>query len=252
MEPIGIGFVFAAILAGFFMFLAPCTLPLVPGYLAFISGVDPNELSDPARMGAARRRVFLNGLCFVLGFSLIFILLGAGAGFFGGAIGPIREILGRVGGALILFFGLFMLGLVRLPVLESDRRIGVLRFVVPGRPQSSILIGMAFAIGWTPCIGPILATILLFATTSATATQGALLLTAFSLGMAIPFLVLAAAVSSAARVLLHADTFLLWTSRVGGAFLILLGMLLLTGTFGYLNEYAFGFFEGYEEILDFL
>ena len=177
----------AAFLAGILMFLAPCTLPIVPGYLAFIAAVPPEALAREWE----RRKVIINALAFVLGFSCVFILLGLFAGSVGHILAPWRDTLSRAAGALIILFGLTLLGAVRLPFLQREWHPRLPKFLSVGHPQSSFLIGMLFAIGWSPCIGPILGTVLLFASTSATAVQGGILLTVFSLGFSLPFLITA-------------------------------------------------------------
>src|SRR3989344_9550896 len=147
-----------AFVAGVLMFLAPCTLPIVPGYLAFIAG------------GSERKRVVGNAVMFVLGFSLVFILLGVFAGALGGLLGPWKFYLGRAAGVVLILFGLTMLGFWRVPLLSSDRHldISIFRYFKIGSPQSSFFIGALFALGWSPCIGPILGTILLVASVEAT------------------------------------------------------------------------------------
>ena len=171
----------AAFLAGILMFLAPCTLPIVPGYLAFIAAVP-----EGASKGSARKRVLINALAFVLGFSAVFILLGTFAAAAGSFLGPWRDTLGRAAGALIIIFGLTMLGVIRIPVLSGDKHMAIPHFLSLGKPHSSALIGALFALGWSPCIGPILGSILLYASASGTAGQGALLLAIFSLGLGLP------------------------------------------------------------------
>ncbi len=130
------------------MFLAPCTLPIVPGYLAFIAGVPAGQA------GSSRRRIFINALAFVIGFSAVFILLGSFAASLGGLLGPWREILGRAAGAIIILFGLTMLGVFNIPLLSGEKRIRIPRWLSLGHPHSSFLIGALFALGWSPASGP--------------------------------------------------------------------------------------------------
>lgn len=199
MFDIGIGFIFSAFTAGVLMFLAPCTLPLVPAYLGFISGVSTKELEDKDKGAAVRKRVFFNGLFFVLGFSVIFILFGVFAGIFGGSIGDFRIWLGRIGGVLVVLFGLSMLGIFKLPFFSRGAAFRIPAFLQVGKFSSSFIIGAAFAFGWTPCVGPILASILLLASTKASALMGGLLLAIFSLGLAVPFILISLAMGSAAK-----------------------------------------------------
>lgn len=241
-------------IAGLLTFLAPCTLPLVPAYLGFISGVDRKELEDPETAARARRKIFFNGLAFIVGFSLIFIAFGTLAGFAGEALVPFRIWLARIGGVFIIIFGLFMLGAFKLPFFQSDKRIPIPKWLTLGKPSSSVFIGGTFALGWTPCVGPILGSILLLAGTSGTALQGALLLSVFSLGLAVPFLAMALGFSRATKFIDASSKYLTWVSIVGGVFLILLGGLLATDNFGLTIQYGYELlqFINYEGLLQYL
>ena len=241
----------AAFLAGILMFLAPCTLPIVPGYLAFIAAV-PGGTKGANK--STRARVVRNALMFIVGFSLVFILLGTFSGLLGGFFGPWREFLGRVAGGLIILFGLTLLGVVEIPVLSYERRFHMPHFLTLGRPESSLLIGILFALGWSPCIGPILGTVLLFASTSATAVQGALLLGVFSLGLGVPFFLTALLLSEAGELFSRLGRSIAVVSRLGGIVLMLLGTLMLLGQLGLLTQgidSLFGGF-GYPRLLEYL
>lgn len=218
----------AAFLAGVLMFLAPCTLPIVPGYLAFIAGA-----------GASRRRLLFNAISFVVGFSIIFVLLGSFAGFLGGVVGPWRDAFGRAAGVLIILFGLTMLGFVRISVVTQERRFRIPHFLALGHPESSLLIGALFALGWSPCIGPILGTVLLFASTSTTALQGALLLAIFSLGLGLPFIATALLLERASAFFARWSGVTHTLSVVGGVVLVVLGVLMLLGQMGLLVTWGF-------------
>lgn len=228
-------FYVAAFMAGVLMFLAPCTLPIVPGYLAFIG----------------KGRVMRNAVAFVLGFSALFILFGMFAGGLGSLIGPYRELLGRAAGALIVLFGLTMLGL-HVPLLSSERHTSLPSFLAVGTLQSSFLIGALFAIGWSPCIGPILGTILLIASTSSTAMLGALLLGAFSAGLAVPFLLTAFFIERVGTL------FTRWTGatallqKIGGLVLLAVGLLMLVGNGGLMTQWALDHIPLYESLLKYL
>lgn len=226
----------AAFLAGLLMFLAPCTLPLVPGYLAFIAGVPEKEISKTG-FGEARRRVMRNAIFFCLGFSIVFIVLGLFAASIGGVLGPWRELISRGAGVLIIIFGLTMLGLIRIPVLMSDHRIKTPHFIVVGRPESSFLIGVLFALAWTPCVGPILGTVLLFASSSSTAMQGALLLFVFSLGLTLPFMGTAFLIGSAGKWFAKMKGSIELISKFAGIILIALGLCMLFGYIGFFAQF---------------
>lgn len=231
------------------MFLAPCTLPIVPGYLAFIAGVPAGQ----AGSRDARRNILLNALAFVVGFSVIFILLGTFAAMLGGLLGPWREILGRAAGAIIILFGITMLGLLRIPFVSSERHVRLPAWLSLGHPKASFLVGALFALGWSPCIGPVLATVLFFASTSATALQGAFLLAVFSMGLAIPFLLCAWAIGQAESFVRRAGPLSRALSVVGGLLLVFLGALMLTGNMGLLIAWGFDVFRGsgYERLQDY-
>ena len=236
----------AAFLAGVLMFLAPCTLPIVPGYLAFIAGSPKGE--------KARGRIIRNAIAFVIGFSIVFILLGTFAAALGGIVGPWKDIISRLAGAVIILFGLTMLGVIRLPLIGIERRARVPKLLTLGRPESSALIGILFALGWSPCIGPLLGTILLFASTSATALQGAFLLAVFSAGLGVPFILSAIFLDALGA------TFVRWSkvtsilSTVGGVVLILLGILMILGDMNLLITYGYSLFNfiGYDRLLQYL
>ncbi|PIP61660.1 cytochrome C biogenesis protein [Candidatus Roizmanbacteria bacterium CG22_combo_CG10-13_8_21_14_all_38_20] len=254
MIELSIGFVIASFFAGLLTFLAPCTLPLVPAYLGFISGVDQDALKNPETAKAARRKIFLNGLAFIVGFSLVFITFGILAGFAGTALAPYRIWLARIGGVLVILFGLFMLGFFKLPFFQSDKRIPIPSWLTLGKPSSSLFIGGTFALGWTPCVGPILGSILLLAGTSGTALTGGVMLTVFSVGLAIPFLLIALAFSKATAYIDRISKYLKAISIIGGVFLILLGLLLTTDNFGLTIQYGYELlnFINYEGLLDYL
>ena len=237
----------AAFLAGVLMFLAPCTLPIVPGYLAFIAGVSPG---GEAR---GRGRIIRNAIAFVIGFSVVFILLGTFAGFLGGTVGPWREILSRFAGVIIILFGLTMLGVFQLPFLTTEWRARVPRFLTIGRPESSALIGALFALGWSPCIGPILGTIL-FVASSAGAIQGALLLSVFSLGLGLPFILSAIFIERLGEWVANLGRITVILSYVGGTVLVVIGTLMLLGDMGLLITWGFGFFDflNYDRLLNYL
>jgi cytochrome c-type biogenesis protein len=254
MIELSVEFVVSSFVAGLLTFLAPCTLPLVPAYLGFISGVNPEDLKDPLKSAGARRKIFLNGIFFILGFSLIFIIFGTLAGLLGQALVPWRIWLTRLGGAFVILFGLFMLGVFNLRFLQIDKRVAFPKWLTLGKPSSSFIIGGTFAFGWTPCVGPILGSILLLASTSTTAIQGALMLTIFSFGLSIPFILVALAYSKATYYIETITKHLKWVSIIGGIFLILLGLLLITDQFGLTIQYGYQLldFINYDRLLDYL
>ncbi len=236
-----------AFLAGVLMFLAPCTLPIVPGYLAFIAGVPPGEEKR------SRGRIVRNAFWFVIGFSVVFVLLGTFAGFLGAAVAPWREWIGRVAGLIIILFGLTMLGLLRLPFLMAERHAKIPNFLTIGKPQSSALIGVLFALGWSPCIGPILGTIL-FVASSTSPFAGAVLLSIFSIGLGVPFILSAIFIDRLNDSLSRWGRVTQILSYVGGAVLVVIGILMMLGNMGLLITWGFGIFDaaGYSHLLRYL
>ena len=244
----------SAFIAGVLTFLAPCTLPMVPGYLGFISGVSLEDLKNPAKEKNTRIKIFLNGLFFIAGFSAMFIIFGTLAGFFGGALAQYRLWLARIGGAFIIIFGFFMLNVIKIPFLQAERQIRVPPIFKRGNPLNSFILGSAFGVGWTPCVGPILGSVLLLASVSATAFQGAVLLTIFSMGLAVPFLLIATGIGSASNYLFRYSRYLNATSVIGGIFLISLGVLVIMNRTGLLLAYGYQLFKfiNYDRLLDYL
>ena len=237
--------------AGVLTFLAPCTLPLVPGYLAFISGSSLKDLQNPEKAQQVKKTILKNGIFFVLGFSVLFVLFGAAIGFIGQEIGQYRLWLTRIGGILVTFFGLFMLGVIKIPTLNQETRLKLPNFLTIGKPSSSFLIGSSFAIGWSPCVGPILGAVLVLASASATFWQGAILLAVFSAGLAIPFLLVALGIGKASKWIQGISKYLRFVSIVGGIFLIGLGVLLLTDNMTLLIAWGFKLLESlnYEQFI---
>jgi cytochrome c-type biogenesis protein len=221
-EPAVLGFM-VAFIAGLLSFLSPCVLPLVPSYVGFITGMTLPEVTG------RRRAALTHALLFVAGFSLVFVLLGASATALGRALNYYQVWLQRVGGVLIILFGLLCLGVFKVNLLTQERRVHLER--KPVGYLGSLLVGMAFAAGWTPCIGPVLGGILGLAATSSDVTRGMQLLAAYSAGLAIPFLVAAVAVESFLDWFQRFRRFLPWVMRVSGVMLIVVGVLLVTGEF---------------------
>ena len=221
-EPTALGFG-VALAAGLLSFLSPCVLPLVPSYIGFLTG-----MSLPG-MGRRRWATLGHALLFVVGFSLIFVVLGATATTLGRALNLYQIWIQRVGGVLVILFGLLCLGLVNLKSLGRDYRLQVSH--KPVGYLGSALVGMAFAAGWTPCIGPVLAGILGLAATSTDVTEGMLLLAAYSAGLGIPFLLAALALDSFLEWFQRFRRFLPWVMRVSGVLLVAVGVLLVSGEF---------------------
>ena len=212
-----------AFTAGLLSFLSPCVLPLVPSYVTFLTGMSIENVSR------ARRVAVLHALLFIAGFSAIFVALGAGATGLGVLLGAHRDWIGRVGGVLLIVFGFLLLEVLTIPALSRERRVYLAE--KPVGLLGSLLVGIAFGAGWTPCIGPILGGILSLASVSASMSRGLGLLLAYSAGLAVPFLLAALAIDRFIALLGRMRRGLAWVSRVSGALLIAVGLLLVTGYF---------------------
>jgi cytochrome c-type biogenesis protein len=230
-DPATLGVV-VAFTAGLLSFLSPCVLPLVPSYVGYLTGMTQPE------SGVQRRATLAHALLFILGFSLVFILLGATATALGRALGYYQVWLQRAGGVLVILFGLFCLGVFNWRWLTRERRLHFER--KPVGYLGSALVGMAFAAGWTPCIGPVLGGILGLAASSSDVSRGMLLLAVYSAGLALPFLLAAFAVESFLEWFQRFRPFLPWVMRISGVMLVAVGLLLVSGEFtrlaGWLQE----------------
>jgi cytochrome c-type biogenesis protein len=216
----------AALIAGLISFLSPCVLPLVPPYLVYLSGLSLERLADKEPEPAVRRETVFGAALFVLGFSTVFVALGASASVIGGVLRFYSDVLARIAGIAIIIMGLHFLGVFRLGFLLQERRVTVPK---PVGLWGAYVMGLAFAFGWTPCIGPILAAILAVAASEATVAKGAGLLAVYSLGLGIPFLLAAFAVEPFAAFLVRFRAHLDKVEKVMGALLILTGIGFLTG-----------------------
>ena len=218
-----------AFTAGILSFLSPCVLPLVPSYVTFVTGL---SLEDVSR---TRRVALVHSLLFVCGFTAIFVALGAGATALGVLLAAWREWITRIGGVLLIVFGLILLDVIRVPALARDRRIYLAD--KPVGYLGSVLVGVAFGAGWTPCIGPVLGGILSVASATASVGRGVGLLLAYSAGLAIPFLIAALAIERFILVFVRMRSALGWLSRFSGALLIVVGVLLASGWFTMLASF---------------
>jgi len=212
-----------AFLAGLLSFLSPCVLPLIPSYVGFLTGLTLEELE--VRRGTA----LAHALWFVAGFSLIFIALGATASALGVLFLRSQVWIGRIGGGVVILFGLYLLGVLRPALLMRERKVQLAR--KPLGYLGSAFVGVTFGAAWTPCIGPILGAILTLAAAQASVGHGAALLTAYSAGLALPFVVTALALDRFLAWFQRFRPYLVWVERIAGGLLILLGLLLVTDRF---------------------
>ncbi len=209
--------------AGLLSFLSPCVLPLIPSYVTFITGL---SLEDAAR---ARRTALVHSLLFVAGFTLIFLALGATATLLGRVLLSQRVWISRVGGALVIVFGLYVLGAFNISALSRERRVHLAD--KPVGYLGTVLVGITFGAGWTPCLGPILSAILVYTSTAADLRHGLGLLLAYSLGLAVPFVLSAVAVERFLGLFARVRRQMVWVSRASGVLLVVVGVMLVTNYF---------------------
>ena len=222
-----------AFLAGLASFLSPCVFSLVPAYVGYLSG----RAAGGEGGANSKLTTFFHGLAFVLGFSVVFILLGVAASAFGGALYDIREWLAKVGGIVVIIFGLHMIGVYRIPFLEYDTRVQELPDPKWGY-LSSAMLGVFFSAGWSPCVGPVLGAILTLAVNGGDIGLGARLLTAYSAGLAIPFLIAALGIGWVGAALRKYGKAMHYVEIGMGVILIIIGIMLFSGTFELLARYG--------------
>lgn len=229
MEAATIGLA-AAFLAGLLSFLSPCVLPLIPSYASFLTGMSLSELTETGEGRArVRRALLVHGGLFVAGFTLVFMALGASATFIGGLMFHYSVWIERIGGVLLILFGLFLLGVLRIPGAQREWRVHL--GSKPAGYAGTLLVGIAFGAGWTPCVGPVLGAILMLASTLESTREGLVLLGSYSAGLAVPFVLATLALDRFLDGFRRFRRFLPWVSRASGALIILMGLLLLTGSF---------------------
>ncbi len=228
--------VLVAMLAGLLSFLSPCVLPLFPSYLSFVAGVSYDELAGPAASARTRRAVVGNSILFILGFSLVFVALGLPFSLLGQALAKYQRTISQVGGAFIIAMGLSVAGWLRIPFLMRYRKVELK--ARPAGTLGAFLAGITFAAGWTPCVGPILGSILTLASTVGKASTGLLMLAAYSLGLAIPFFLGALALTRFLALFDRYKRFLPVVSTVSGLLMIAVGLLLVTDYFTILARMA--------------
>jgi len=231
-EPASLGLALA-FSAGLLSFLSPCVLPLIPSYLTFVTGVGFEDLAS------SRRAALVHALLFVLGFTSIFVALGASATVLGRLLVVYRVWITRAGGALVVLFGLYLLGVVRVAAFDRERRVHLAN--KPVGYLGSTLVGVAFGAGWTPCLGPILGAILTYTAATADLSRGLPLLLAYSLGLALPFLVAAVAVERFLETLTRVRPYLARVSQVSGALLVVVGVLMMFDYFTVIGTYLQSF-----------
>jgi len=227
--------VLIAFSAGLLSFVSPCVLPLVPSYISYITGVSFQDLTDAEARKRVRWATVSHSFLFILGFSTVFILMGASVSYLGQLLARYQYWIMKIGGVLIIILGIHFTGIITIPFLQMEKR-----FELKGKPLGylgSFVVGVVFAAGWTPCIGPILSTILLYASTSKNFTTGMYLLTLYSIGLGIPFFLASLAFNSFLSAFDRMKKHMRVITIVSGSFLIIIGILFLTDQFRILNNY---------------
>ena len=238
--------VLAAFSAGLLSFVSPCVLPLVPSYISYITGLSVEQLTDVSEREKFKKAIVLNSLLFIAGFSAVFIAFGASASLLGQVLVTYQESIRRIGGVLIVVFGLYLLGVLNLNFLKMEHR-----YQFRNRPAGylgSFFIGVAFAAGWTPCVGPVLGSILLYAGTTDSLVDGVVLLTSYSLGLGLPLFLTALGVDRFLAYFKEVRAYLWGVSTVSGVLLVVVGVMIyansLTMVTSFLERYGIGWYLG--------
>lgn len=231
---------FAAFVAGIISFISPCILPLIPMYISFISGLSLEEMRSSTDRKKVMKRVTISSLLFILGFSVIFIGLGASATFLGGFLLAKLSILSRIAGVVIIIFGLHIAGVFKFGFLNREKRLHF-----SSRPAGILgpfLVGLAFAFGWTPCIGPVLGAILIYSSSQETIWQGVLLLSMYSLGLGVPFFLTGLSINAFLGFMKRIQKYYKAIEIATGVCLVIMGVLFVTGYFSIIASYLISWF----------
>ena len=231
-----------AFIAGFLSFMSPCVLPLIPSYITYITGISFADLEAEHPTHVVRKKAIIHSVAFILGFTAVFVLLGASATYIGSFLHNYTSLIRKIGGILIIIFGIHITGLIPIRLLMGEKRVTITH--KPAGYLGSFLVGLVFAAGWTPCIGPILATILTLAATEENVYQGILLLLLYSLGLGIPFLLSSLAMHQFLLFFNRYKKFIRTFEIITGVFLIIIGILLFSNWLTRLSGYTTILFSG--------
>ncbi|MBI5681606.1 MAG: sulfite exporter TauE/SafE family protein [Deltaproteobacteria bacterium] len=223
-----------ALIGGLLSFISPCVLPLVPSYISFITGISFEELTNQENEREIKKVILVNSIMFIIGFSVVFISLGASASFFGQFFITYKDIIRKIGGIIIILLGVHIIGLINFRILQQDKRLHFFR-EKPAGLLGSFLVGIGFAAGWTPCIGPILASILIIAAGSETFMFGMFLMVIYSIGLAIPFLFTSFGINAFLKHFSRLKKHMRLVSIITGSFLIVIGLLIYTNYFAIIS-----------------
>ncbi len=233
-----------AFIAGLLSFLSPCVFPLIPSYITYITGISFADLQAEHPSHIIRQKSILHSLCFICGFTTVFVLLGASATYIGSFLQENTAIIRKIGGVLLVLLGIHVTGILHLKFLLGEKRVSIKH--KPAGYAGSYLVGIAFAAGWTPCIGPILAAILAVAATEESVYQGILLLLLYSMGLGVPFFLSALALHRFLVVFNRFKKFIHVFEIITGIFLVVIGVLIYTNWLSRLSEYVTIFYKGFE------
>ena len=231
-----------AFIAGLLSFLSPCVLTLIPSYIKYITGIYYSEMLAEHPSHVIRQKTILHSLCFISGFTVVFVLLGASATFIGSFLNENATIIRKIGGILLVILGIHVTGILPLKFLLGEKRVSIKH--KPAGYAGSFLIGITFAAGWTPCIGPILAAILTVAATEDKVYQGILLLLIYSLGLGLPFFLSSLAMHRFLAVFNRFKKYIRMFEIITGIFLMVIGVLIYTNWLSRLSGYLTLFFQG--------
>jgi cytochrome c-type biogenesis protein len=234
--------IIGAFVAGLLSFLSPCVLPLIPSYITYITGISFADLKEEHTSSAVRKKTIIHSLLFIAGFTFVFMALGASATYIGSFLQTKMDFLRKVGGLLIIVFGIHVTGIINLGVLLGERRIHIHK--KPAGYVGSVLVGVAFAAGWTPCIGPILASILMIAATTGKVHQGMILLFSYSLGLGTPFFISSLALHKFLILFNRFKKMIRIFEIVTGVFLVVVGILVFTNSLTAISQYVTILFRG--------
>jgi len=226
-----------AFLGGILSFISPCVLPLVPSYVSFVTGISFEELSNESDNSEVRKVILYNSLMFILGFSTVFVvILGSSAQLFGSLFMEHQELIRKIGGVIIVLLGIHIIGIINFKILQRDKRLHFFQDKPTGL-VGSFLVGLGFAAGWTPCIGPILSAIFAVAATSENPWSGTMLFVAYSAGLAIPFMLTSLGINTFLKHFNRLKRHMRTVSVVTGLFLIVTGVLIFTNSLGIIAGY---------------
>ena len=225
---------FFAFSAGFLSFVSPCVLPLIPSYVSYITGISFEDLVEGGEEKNFTKVTLYNSLAFILGFTIVFVSLGASSSYFGSLLRDYQELIMRVGGILVIVFGLFIMGILKLDFINRDKKFHLQE--KPAGYIGSVFVGIVFAAGWTPCIGPLLGSILSIATSEGSVLFGVELLLVYSIGLGIPFLITSLALNTFLRHVPKVTKHMRVITTISGLILIAIGLLLVTDRFAELSN----------------